>query len=190
MGYNTRFDGRVVVTPPLNPREISYLTRFAQSRRMLQTEGPYYVGGGSPWAPDVLDSNRPPEDQPGLWCEWLPTDDGTAIVVDEETEKFYDADRWMLYLIVTFLGPEATVARELQDPVPGRDYPEELAHFTFDHVLNGVLEAHGEYEEDVWRLIVRDNQVYYQDGTRHEDGRVTFQAEEVLVTLAQGRPPM
>jgi len=194
MGYDTRFSGRITVTPPLNPEEISYLTRFASTRRMLRSKGPYYVRGGGSWGqaaePDILDSGRPSEDQPGLWCQWLPTDDGNAIVADEESEKFYDADRWMLYLITTFLSPEARIVRELADPVPGRDYPEEFAHFTFDHALNGVLDARGEYEDDVWRLIVRDNQVYYQDGTLDENGRVTYQTEEVLVTLARGRPPM
>jgi hypothetical protein len=89
----------------------------------------------------------------------VPTEDGSAIAWDE-VEKFYDAERWMAYLIDTFLKPGATLARELSDPVPDWVYPEEFAHFTFDHVINGTIEADGEEFEDRWRLEVHDNVVY------------------------------
>jgi hypothetical protein len=31
--------------------------------------------------------------------------------------------------------------------------------FTFDHELNGVIEARGEYEDDQWQLVVTGNTV-------------------------------
>ena len=34
MGYTTEFEGSVSISPPLNAHEISYLRKFAASRRM------------------------------------------------------------------------------------------------------------------------------------------------------------
>lgn len=164
MGYTTNFDGQLTVTPPLNVHEIAYLNRFCETARFHRTRGPYFVSGSGSFGqgidPDVLDEGRrhPPE-QPGKWCQWVPSDDGTRIEWDQG-EKFYDADHWMAYLIDTFFKPGATVARELADPIPDRDYPEQFAHFTFDHLINGTIEAVGEEEGDSWRLEVRDNVVY------------------------------
>jgi len=42
--------------------------------------------------------------QPGLWCQWVPNEAGTAIVWDEG-EKFYEYTAWIEYLIAHFLGP-------------------------------------------------------------------------------------
>ena len=33
---------------------------------------------GDDGASSVTDHNRPPEGQPGLWCQWVPNEDGTA----------------------------------------------------------------------------------------------------------------
>lgn len=68
-------------------------------------EGGYFVGAagdfgqeGDGWgesrnatmkALGILDYNDPPAGQPGLWCQWEVSEDGTAIKWDEE-EKFYD----------------------------------------------------------------------------------------------------
>jgi len=82
-------------------------------------EGAYFVGGlglrGQDADPSVTDHNTPPgqlsyggvenefrdryeerqrrieagECQPGLWCQWIPSDDGTAIEWDGG-EKFYE----------------------------------------------------------------------------------------------------
>ncbi|MFC3998162.1 hypothetical protein ACFOVU_19715 [Nocardiopsis sediminis] len=162
MGYETEFTGRVAVHPPLNIHEIAYLRRFAGTRRMHRTRGPYYVDGGGhagmALEPDVLDHNRPPDGQPALWCKWEPTGDGGAITWNE-AEKFYGAVAWMAYLIDTFLKPGAAVEHELAAPVPGRDYPGAFRHFTFDHILDGAIDAVGEEPEDVWRLTVTANTV-------------------------------
>jgi len=42
-------------------------------------------------------SRRDPRIQPGLWCQWTATDDGTAIVWDGG-EKFYNYIEWLQYL--------------------------------------------------------------------------------------------
>jgi hypothetical protein len=151
MGYTTEFDGSVSISPPLNRHEIAYLQKFAASRRMDRTRGPYFVGGsglfGQGHDPDITDHDQPPAGQPGLWCEWEPTEDGTAIKWNG-WEKFYNSEQWMTYLIDTFLRPSAALATELASPVPGRHYPKEFRHFTFDHELNGVIDAQGEDDDD------------------------------------------
>lgn len=164
MGYTTEFEGQVTVTPPLNPHEIAYLRQFSESRRMSRTNGPYFIGSGfrgQGVEPDIRDYNSPPPGQPGLWCEWVPTEDGSAIEWDGG-EKFYASEEWMTYLIDTFLKPGAALASELGALVPGRVYPSEFAHFTFDHELNGVIDAQGEAADDRWRLMVTGNEVTVQ----------------------------
>ncbi|MGW2256212.1 hypothetical protein ACWCXH_39700, partial [Kitasatospora sp. NPDC001660] len=41
-------------------------------------------------------------------------------------------------------------------------------HFTFDHVLNGVIDAVGEEEGDEWQPIVQDNTVTTVEPERGE----------------------
>jgi hypothetical protein len=162
MGYTTEFEGSVNISPPLNAHEIAYLRKFARSWRMDREFGPYFVDGsgfkGQGDDPDIRNGGPPPPEQPGFWCEWEPTEDGTAIKWNGG-EKFYDSVEWMTYLIDTFLKPGAALASELASPVPGRHYPGELRHFTFDHELNGILNAQGEEEEDQWQLAVTGNAV-------------------------------
>ena len=161
MGYNTDFRGAVTVVPPLNRHEIGYLRRFAHTRRMDRRSGPYYCGkgfAGQDREPDIVDYNKPGFGQPGLWCKWEPTDDGSRIQWNH-AEKFYFGEEWMAYLVTTFLMPGAKLAEELKSRVEGRYYAPEFAHFTFDHVVNGVIDAQGEEYEDLWRLVVTDNVV-------------------------------
>lgn len=166
MGYTTDFTGHVTVTPPLNPHEIAYLTKFGTTRRMRRGNGPYFVDGTGYASQgkdaDIEDYNQQPADQPGLWCGWVPTEDGVGIEWNG-VEKFYRSEEWMAYLIDTFLKPGATVQQELAAPVTGRVYADEFRHFTFDHQVNGVIEAQGEDSDDRWDLVVQDNAVRVQD---------------------------
>jgi hypothetical protein len=153
MGYTTEFYGRVDIDPPLGDPERDYLTRFAATRRMERKAGPYYVEGsgfrGHGHDSDVRDFSQPPRGQPGLWCQWVPSEDGAALKWDGG-EKFYEADRWMAYLIDHFLRP-AALASATDDP--------HFEFFTFDHNLNGEIEAQGEEYDDRWLLRVEHNRV-------------------------------
>jgi hypothetical protein len=148
MGYTTEFSGSIAVDPPLDEAEIKYLRKFTETRRMNRRKGPYYVDGagfmGQYREPDVTDYNQPPKGQPGLWCHWVPTDDGTAIEWDGG-EKFYDSEEWMAYLIEHFIG---------SNPLAKPQLP-----FLRSHVLNGTIDAQGEESDDRWRLVVKDNAV-------------------------------
>lgn len=158
MGYTTVFAGNIIIDPPLNEHEVSYLRDFNLTRRMDRENGPYFVKGSGPFGQgddeDVRDSNRPPEGQPGLWCQWTVTEDGKFIEWDEG-EKFYYAPEWMKYIVDHFLNRDvsASVREDMvkQDP--------RFEHFTFDHVCNGVIDAEGEESGDLWQLVVQDNTV-------------------------------
>ena len=158
MGYTTKFSGDIYIEPPLNPAEQAFLKRFAETRRMDRRKGPYYLCDseyGQDQADDIRSYNRPPEGQPGLWCQWVPYEserlpqwNGNSLVWDGN-EKFYCSAEWMVYLIDHFLRPDAEAKGQ-----PG------FEDFTFDHVCTGVIQAHGEDSDDVWQLIVKQNEVY------------------------------
>jgi hypothetical protein len=142
----------------LKPEHAAYLKQFSGTRRMrraaqklkhcpdplreavglpLGKEGAYFVSGGG-WAgqdhdESVLDYNRPPAGQPGLWCQWIPNALGTAIVWNGG-EKFYDYVEWLEYLIGHFLAP-------------------------WGYLLNGEMKWAGEDEVDQGTILVKDNQV-------------------------------
>jgi len=107
MGYTTDFSGSIAIDPPLNEAERAQLVAFAEDRH------------------ESIEF-------PGIWCQWVPTEDGAELVWDGG-EKFYNAAAWMKYLVDTFLSGT--------------------------HVLNGEIDAQGEDPEDRWRLYVVDNVV-------------------------------
>ena len=157
MGYTTDFDGAVAVVPALNEQEISFLRDFAGSRRMDRTEGPLYAQPGNDFGqtttPGVRSGNNPPAGQPGLWCQWVPTEDGGELEWDGG-EKFYNSAEWMKYLIENLLAPSARPyvdAHMDEDP--------RLAAFTCDHHVTGTIYAQGEEPDDRWALVVVDNAV-------------------------------
>lgn len=52
----------------------------------------------------IVDDNESPITQPGLYCQWTPNKDGTAIEWDGG-EKFYEYTAWLKYIIDKFLIP-------------------------------------------------------------------------------------
>lgn len=162
MGYTTWFEGAFRLDRQLTAEHEHYLAKFAGTRRMKRdaakterredptrvaaglpvgADGGYFVGadgamGQEYGADDVVDGNGPPEGQPGLWCQWVPSEDGTAIVHDGG-EKFYYYEEWLAYLLEHFLGP-------------------------WGYVVNGAVTWQGEESGDRGRLIVQDNAVRVQ----------------------------
>jgi len=149
MGYTTYFEGEIGIDPPLNIKELHFLKRFSDTRRVKRIQGPYFVGGSrmSTSSAGIIDGNCPAEGQPGLWCQWIPTDEGEAIVWNE-CEKFYDSAEWMVYLIRHFLCEKPLAKKELS--------------FLQGHVLNGTIKAHRQDHLDTWLLVVEDNVVSRQ----------------------------
>ena len=136
MGYTTDFSGSINVVPPMSEKLCIFLTKFSDTRRMERTQGPYYVEDGNE---GVTNGNQPPEGQPGLWCNWVPSKCGTFIEWNE-AEKFYESEEWMKYIIEHFLVPAG-------------------------HICNGEIEANGEDPQDMWLLAVKDNVVSVAQGS-------------------------
>jgi len=151
MGYTTTFRGRIEINPPLNEEEIRFINNFSATRRMDRKKGPYYCGTGfcgQDREPDVVDYNEPPKGQPGLWCQWISTSNGKALVWDG-CMKFYNSAEWMKYVIDHFLKPKCKAI--------GQPYAKGIIYG--GHVLNGRITAKGEDRGDRWELIVTDNKV-------------------------------
>ena len=129
MGYTTYFDGQLDINPPLNKAQVTYINQFSDTRRMkrdpekasklhdplreavglpIGEDGAYYVGGrgflGQDKDDSVIDHNRPPVKQPGLWCQWVINEEGTMLQWDHG-EKFYEYTLWLEYLIEHFFQP-------------------------------------------------------------------------------------
>jgi len=167
MGYTTDFSGSVTIDPPLNEKEIEYINKFSESRRMNRKNGPYYIGTGmcgQDDEPDIIDYNSPPKGQPGLWCQWVPADfdcddDGNPISANaiewDGNEKFYCAEEWLQYIIDHFIG---------KNPLAKLNQPEEF-DFLQGHEVNGDIYAQGEESDDQWMMEVRDGVVKVKQGT-------------------------
>lgn len=159
MGYNTDFSGRVEVVPPLNAGEVAFLKAYARERHVDRVQGPYYVGAGrSPSdRSDIRGYNNPPKGVPGLYCQWVPTEDGRFIEWDEQ-EKFYDAAKWMEYIIDHFIG--GGTGGKMFPPYAHGKVPAVMG----GHKVNGIIEAAGQAHDDRWRIVVKDNVVTVQQG--------------------------
>lgn len=157
MGYTTEFEGFIEIVPPLSEAERDYINKFAATRRMECVQGPYYVDRGGDFGqdngPDVISYNSPPPGQPGLWCQWMISDDGSRIEWNGN-EKFYSAAEWMAYIIDHFIRPGAEVMKLSTDQRSALNIPD----FT-GHVCNGVIGAQGEDYSDKWTLKVENNLV-------------------------------
>lgn len=115
MGYDTNFTGRFTLNRALDDETYVYLKKFNKTRRMARkvkghgVEGEFYVDGTYDRKdPDIIDYNRPPSTQPGLWCHWMPSDDRMGIEWDTG-EKFYFYIKWIIYIIKNFLKPKGYV---------------------------------------------------------------------------------
>jgi hypothetical protein len=158
LGYTTDFGGKFKLDKPLSVAHLNYLKAFADMRHMkrrtrllemtadpkrlavglsLGVEGEFFVGSearyGEDNTSDVINHNEPPATQPGLWCQWVPTEDGTGIEWDG-SEKFYEYIKWLEYLIENFLKP-------------------------WGYKVNGLVEWFGEERSDTGEITVKDNVV-------------------------------
>lgn len=144
MGYTTDFEGRFKLNRKLKKKDQEFLTKFAETRRMARNVGPefgvegeFYVDGkgfaGQDSDETILDYNRPPRTQPGLWCQWVPSEDGQFLQWDG-SEKFYNYVEWLKYLIDKILAPRG-------------------------YKLNGVVGWQGEDRGDIGKIEVVDNVV-------------------------------
>ena len=168
MGYDTYFDGYMVITPPLNAEQAAYINRFSGIRHVkrdpakasqipdplreavglpIGEEGGYCVKFGPDEAMgsiSVLDNNNPPTDQPGLWCPWVITEDGSKLEWDYG-EKFCESDSWLIYIQEHFLTP-------------------------WGSKLNGEIDWDGDESRDMGTIYAEDGKVEAVPSTIHNPG--------------------
>lgn len=155
MGYTTTFTGHFELDRPLYDFQVLYLLEFARTRRVkrneamltaipdslrdavglpLGEEGCYFINESHPEAEaSILDDNRPPKGQPGLYCQWQPTFNGRGIEWNGQ-EKFYKYVEWLQYIIVHFIAQ-------------------------WGYELNGTVTWQGETASDIGQIIVVKNQI-------------------------------
>jgi hypothetical protein len=134
----------------------------------VQGEGEFYCGTGSCGQDggygnngvddSVTEYNYPPNSQPGLWCGWIPSEDGTEIEWDGG-EKFYSYVEWLEYLIANFLAP-------------------------WGYKLNGIVEWQGEDRDDTGVIQIVDNEVTEHNGKRRSDFKVEATPKPIVPSVA------
>lgn len=159
MGYTTDFSGEFDISPAIKPEHEKYINTFSHTRRMQRdpskveslpdpvraavglpvgSQGEFFVGAtghaGQDKDASILDYNRPPEGQPGLWCQWIVED---GVLRWDEGEKFYSYVEWLDYMIEKFFEP-------------------------WGYTLNGTVEWFGEDHDDRGRIVVTNNVVRTQ----------------------------
>lgn len=165
MGYSTDFYGSLSFNKPVEEWLVEYVNGFGDTRRMkrdvekiketfpnweskcfrgaLGPDGAFFIGGdgflGQDEDASVVDGNRPPNGQPGLWCQWIIDNEGR--LAWDGSEKFYHYVEWLEYLIRHFFAP-------------------------LGYVLNGDIEWQGEDYDDFGTIRVVDNTVTEQFGIR------------------------
>jgi hypothetical protein len=185
MGYTTTFDGTINVTPAVTEDLMEYINKFSETRRMKRNveilkelygyknsfegnygvDGEYFVGGGGFAGQErdrsVKDFNEPPATQPGLWCQWIINEDGE--IEWDQGEKFYNAGDWMIYIIDNFLAPKG-------------------------YICNGEIFARGEEDDDIWKIVVKDNKVTTVEGSviYDDDASITLQTNAGELKAVKG----
>lgn len=144
MGYTTTFQGKFSLNKELDDVTFNFLKKLNNTRRMARkvdakygVEGEFYVdgtdGSGSFNDANIIDHNKEPKTQPGLWCQWIPTEDRMHIEWDGG-EKFYSYIEWIKYIISKVLAPRG-------------------------YIVNGNVKWRGEDFDDNGVLEVNDNVV-------------------------------
>lgn len=157
MGYTTDFSGELDLTPAASPELTEYINRFASTRRIKRDvqelmrvyagehglnesygiEGEFFAYDDGDFGQNeytgVIDQNTTPSTQPGLWSQWVLSDDGTRLEWDGG-EKFYNYVEWLNYYIKNFLAPNGIL-------------------------LNGEIRWTGEDSDDMGKIVVKDNKV-------------------------------
>jgi hypothetical protein len=159
MGYYTDFEGGFKIEPPLAPKHEAYLKKFFETRRMVRDvskaasmpdpereavglpigeEGEFFTGGlgyyGQGEDPSIVDHNREPKTQHGLWCAFE-IEDGHLILKSGKNYCYHD---WLAYLIEKFFVP-------------------------WGYKLNGSVRWRGESFDDIGKVDVIDNTVVSEE---------------------------
>jgi hypothetical protein len=90
----------------------------------------------------ILEYNRPPAGQPGLWCQWTVPGEGRKANQSIEWdggEKFYSYVEWLEYIVKHFLEP-------------------------WGRRITGVVKWRGEEPGDKGKIVAKDNKLEVVEG--------------------------
>jgi hypothetical protein len=155
MGYSTDFDGKFTINKKLDEKTLELLNGLASTRRVKRSglpekygvDGEFYFNKGNfdNFGQDtegdlgeVVDNNKPPRTQPGLWLQWVVGADKQSIEWDGG-EKFYSYIEWIEYLIKKIFKPRG-------------------------YILNGKVYWSGEEGGDLGLIEIVDNVVHIKEG--------------------------
>lgn len=157
MGYTTDFSGQFDCSPALPEQLVKDINDYADTRHFKRhcdeskygVEGEMYIdrdkrdiwGASTPGTErnvfsndfEVKSYNEPAGGCPGLWCQWVATEDGEHIEWDGG-EKFYNYVEWLKWIVEKFLKPNGIV-------------------------INGEVKWQGEDEEDNGVIVATDNRI-------------------------------
>lgn len=151
MGLHTDYLGSQRIEPRLSTAEVDFLKSFSRTRHSGDRDPLDVVThpADNDRAGDVASYNRVAVGMPELWCPWTCCDEGCCLHWDR-VEKPYAPDRWLRYLVDTFLRPGAALSAD----------PAALAlGLTFDHVLSGMIVGERRETGELFGLAVTDNVV-------------------------------
>lgn len=128
MGYTTKFYGKFEFNKPVSFELATYINTFSSVRHIkrnnfkimerypqwyemcfhekLGSEGEFFIGNTEYTNdPSVIDYNHQPRNQPGLWCQWIVSEDHKYLMWDG-SEKFYNYIEWLDYIMTNFIEPD------------------------------------------------------------------------------------
>jgi len=160
MGYTTDFLGEFELDKQLDPIVGNLINGLANTRRVKRDitklanmlnlsrqeadlrygiEGEYYYNKndfqncGQTFDESIIDFNQPPETQPGLWCQWVYSEENNVIEWNGG-EKFYNYVEWIKYIIERILKPNG-------------------------YILNGTVKWSGDESFDRGEIQIKDNKI-------------------------------
>lgn len=152
MGYSTSFTGAFLSDRPFDEDTYQLLRGIGTTRRMKRAgldtrygiDGEFFYNPhsdcyGQERDPSIVDYNAPPSTQPGLWCQWVPSDDRQSLMWDGQ-EKFYAYIAWVKYLIEKIIIPRG-------------------------YTLTGHVYWQGQDTDDFGTIAVNDNMVRIKERT-------------------------
>ncbi len=160
MGYTTWFEGSMKFDKPVDEKLKTFINTFAERRHMqrdveilkeidpdwkdhcfngdLGNEACNYIKPddheyGQSKDDSIIEYNTPPDECPGLWCDWIINDDNE--LVWNGAEKFYSYIDWLYYLIENYIRPSG-------------------------YNLNGEIYWQGEGFDDEGVIVCKNNDIY------------------------------
>ena len=169
MKYKTTFFGEIIAVPPLSLQERSFLSLFSSYKHEESNDK---NGGRYPneKLSTAIGSNKPPVGQPSWWCGWISNENGN--IVWNENTSFLMPVEWFVYIVEHFF-TEHAFAKFLA--------PEMCDKYSLSsHVFNGTIYAQGISLADIWRLDVKNNEVFICRGKVFQNNEVVFPKMESI----------